>query len=682
MTAHHNHLSHPKYRPDIDGLRAVAVLAVVAFHAFPNAMKGGFIGVDIFFVISGYLISTIIFENLDKGTFSFAEFYSRRIKRIFPALILVLFSCFAFGWFALLSDEFKQLGKHIAGGAAFVSNLVLWRESGYFDNTADAKPLLHLWSLSVEEQFYIVWPLLLWFAYKKRINLLSIGLLVALVSFCLNIYEVNMDAVSAFYSPQTRFWELMFGSMLAWLMLYKTELSISALSKKNTYLANSISVIALMLIVFGFWRIDKGIGFPGAWALIPVLGAVLIIYAGPKAFVNRTILSNKAVVWFGLISFPLYLWHWPLLAFARIIEGGSSSKYIRLTLIAISILFSWLTLIFVEKRIRQAVGYRYIGRLLIIATLLLLVGLYTFSTDGIPSRLIGFDSKYIAEQSRKIGWTIPAGTQEQIDNCKNKFPIRTALSPKTRDDNFCLLARNTSPDVVLIGDSLSLSLFPGISKSKDFNTLVLSASSAAPMYNIRTTEFDDTVRANNYKLTNQALDYVLSNDDVKVVVMTFLNGVDLPFNELPFKITNVDDPSETDSQKIFTSSLRRTLSKLTERNKNIIFVLPNPKLSYDIGSCLNGYRPLSFQKKFNCSQPASYHLTHGWLAYKEWVESVVKDFPNVTVYDASKPFCDENSCYGMIDGQLMYRDGYHLSDSGSDLVSNSLIPIIKKSLRH
>jgi len=159
---------HPKYRPDIDGLRAIAVLAVVAFHAFPNYLKGGFIGVDVFFVISGYLISTIIFENLDKGTFSFFDFYARRIKRIFPALIVVFVTCFIFGWLELLADEFKQLGKHIAAGSSFISNIVFWNEAGYFDNAADTKPLLHLWSLGIEEQFYILWPILIWFSWKKN----------------------------------------------------------------------------------------------------------------------------------------------------------------------------------------------------------------------------------------------------------------------------------------------------------------------------------------------------------------------------------------------------------------------------------------------------------------------------------------------------------------------------------
>jgi peptidoglycan/LPS O-acetylase OafA/YrhL len=223
MTYNQPHLSHPKYRPDIDGLRAIAVLSVVAFHAFPNLVKGGLIGVDVFFVISGYIISTIIFENLDRGTFSLAEFYARRIRRIFPALLLVLVASYAFGWFALLADEYKQLGKHIAAGAGFVSNIVLWNEAGYFDNSAETKPLLHLWSLGIEEQFYIVWPLLLWLTWKQKFNLLTITIPLAAASFYLSVKGIGKDEVANFYSPQTRFWELLSGSLLAWMTLYKKD---------------------------------------------------------------------------------------------------------------------------------------------------------------------------------------------------------------------------------------------------------------------------------------------------------------------------------------------------------------------------------------------------------------------------------------------------------------------------
>jgi len=223
MSSSQSHLTHPKYRPDIDGLRAIAVLAVVAFHAFPSWFKGGFIGVDVFFVISGYLISTVIFENLDKETFSFSEFYARRIKRIFPALIIVLIACLVFGWFALLADEYNQLGKHVAAGAGFISNIVFWNESGYFDNVSDTKPLLHLWSLGIEEQFYIVWPFLLWFAWKRNFNILTITVLVCIASFVLNIKGIKQDVVATFYSPETRFWELLSGSLLAWVTLYKKD---------------------------------------------------------------------------------------------------------------------------------------------------------------------------------------------------------------------------------------------------------------------------------------------------------------------------------------------------------------------------------------------------------------------------------------------------------------------------
>lgn len=269
MKAHQTHLSHPKYRPDIDGLRAIAVLAVVAFHAFPNWIKGGFIGVDIFFVISGYLISTIIFESLDKGTFSFSEFYARRITRIFPALLLVLVACLTFGWFVLLADEYKQLGKHTAGGAGFVSNFLLWNEAGYFDNSAETKPLLHLWSLGIEEQFYILWPLLLWFFWKRNFNLFIITIAVAIASFILNIEGVKHDMVATFYSPQSRFWELLSGSLLAWFALYKADKFINIKNKLDDYLAlvlnrekkdgnRSIYLMCFRSSAYSYWRTGFG----------------------------------------------------------------------------------------------------------------------------------------------------------------------------------------------------------------------------------------------------------------------------------------------------------------------------------------------------------------------------------------------------------------------------------------
>ena len=202
------------YRPDIDGLRAIAILSVLAFHTFPNLARGGFVGVDVFFVISGYLITGIISKNLSAGTFRFRHFYARRIRRIFPALALAMSACLILGWFMLLQGEYMQLGKHVAAASSFSLNFVLWREAGYFDTAAAFKPLLHLWSLAIEEQFYIVWPFLLWTASKRRINLFVLTLTIVALSFVYSVSLTSTNTVAAFYSPISRFWELAIGCAL------------------------------------------------------------------------------------------------------------------------------------------------------------------------------------------------------------------------------------------------------------------------------------------------------------------------------------------------------------------------------------------------------------------------------------------------------------------------------------
>lgn len=221
-----NKRSSINWRPDIDGLRALAVFAVFVFHAFPKVpvFKGGFVGVDVFFVISGFLISSIIYTQLAKGTFSFWDFYSRRIRRIYPVLLTVLIGCLGFGWFYLLADEYMQLGKHIAGGAGFVSNFVLFFEKGYFDNASATKPLLHLWSLGIEEQFYIFWPLILWLTWKLKKNAMFwVALTIAVISMGMNLYWYQSKPEMDFFLPHTRVWELLCGAMLAWGNLHWKE---------------------------------------------------------------------------------------------------------------------------------------------------------------------------------------------------------------------------------------------------------------------------------------------------------------------------------------------------------------------------------------------------------------------------------------------------------------------------
>ena len=386
------------YRPDIDGLRAIAVLAVIGFHAFPAWVRGGFVGVDVFFVISGYLISTILLAGMERGSFRFSQFYMRRIRRIFPALIVVLLACMVAGWFLLFSFEYKALGKHVAGSAAFVSNFVLWNEAGYFDNAAATKPLLHIWSLGIEEQFYIVWPLLLYLVWKRKAATLSLLLLLLTFSFTFNV--LSSDPAADFYSPLTRFWELMAGAVLAYLSLHWEDLAaifgklprpafqiIGAGAARESITRNATTVIGLLLIVTTVLTVDETMKFPGWWALPPVVGTFLMIASGPHTWINNKLLASRGLVAIGLISYPLYLWHWPLLSFMRIVDGTAPSSAAAVLAILLSFALAWLTYLLVEKPLRFGKsGPMKAAALFVVMAAIGAAGYFTYSESGFPQR--------------------------------------------------------------------------------------------------------------------------------------------------------------------------------------------------------------------------------------------------------------------------------------------------------
>ena len=375
---------HPKYRPDIDGLRALAVLAVLGFHAYPKSVGGGFVGVDVFFVISGFLISNILFANFEQQRFSYADFYSRRIRRIFPALAVVLAASLVAGGFLLLPGEYAELGRYAAAGAGFVSNLLSWHQAGYFDGAADTKPLLHLWSLGVEEQFYILWPLLIGLCWRRRFSFLAVTLVVAALSFAVNVYSVYRHPDAAFYSPLSRFWELMLGGSLAWLALHRPE----RLPAGSGRLAGNLAALAgLALILAGLQFIRGDSLFPGWWALLPCLGTVLLIAAPPDAWINRHLLSNRVMVGIGLISYPLYLWHLPLLGIARILYLSTPPSGVRVALLAASFVLAAATYFWVEKPLRFGMrARRSVTALVAAVSLALVAGMACAWSDGMPGR--------------------------------------------------------------------------------------------------------------------------------------------------------------------------------------------------------------------------------------------------------------------------------------------------------
>jgi peptidoglycan/LPS O-acetylase OafA/YrhL len=472
---------HPKYRVDIDGLRAVAVLSVIIFHTFPNILKGGFIGVDIFFVISGFLISTIIFSNLENGSFLFSDFFARRVKRIFPALILVLTASFVFGWFALLSLEYKELAKHLMAGVSFISNFVLWSEAGYFDSSAEAKPFLHLWSLGIEEQFYIFWPLLLWLAHKLKVRAVLLIIVIAGISFYLNISTVATNPTAAFYSPQTRFWELLVGSGLAYATLHYPDKLLSF----DRVSANLRSGIGALLLLVGLLLVTREKAFPGWWAILPTFGAAFLISAGPDGFFNRLVLSNKLMVWFGKISFPLYLWHWPFLAFAFIIQSKNPWYPIRIAAILVSLLCAWLTFRFVEKPLRFGSGARFKTPVLVSLMILLGgVGYLGYENNGFEGT--GYRSGGRDEFAAYFENSMPEEKYfQKIDHYANYrmdcdfYDMKTnTLLPAVINPACYKKIADSDKTLFIWGDSHAQMLYSGLAKTLPKNWQVLQIASS------------------------------------------------------------------------------------------------------------------------------------------------------------------------------------------------------------
>lgn len=451
---------HPKYRPDIDGLRAVAILSVIVFHAFPQWLPGGFVGVDIFFVISGFLISSIIFGNLERNDFSYADFYARRVRRIFPALIVVLVSCYAVGWFLLLPDEYKQLGKHMAGGTGFISNLVLWSEAGYFDRASDAKPLLHLWSLGIEEQFYLLWPILLGVVWRYRLSFLTTTLAIAAVSFLINVLSMDEHPIAGFYSPLARFWELMVGGLAAYLLLHRSQYLLGR--------SGWPAAIGLLLITAAIVVIDQDKHFPGWWALLPTVGAFLMISAQPSCWVNRHILGNRVMVWIGLVSYPLYLWHWPLLAFLRIQESGQPSVLARAIAILAAFVLATLTYWLLEKPIRHRPHQRWIVIALCLALVLVgAVGFKTYQRDGLSFRLMKISPELMGSKP-------DIGSEWRREQCFLEGAKRFADS--------CVEEKR--PTLFLWGDSHAAALYPGFKQMQaeyPFGIVQRTASACRPL---------------------------------------------------------------------------------------------------------------------------------------------------------------------------------------------------------
>ena len=637
------------YRPDIDGLRALAVLSVVIFHAFPARLPGGFIGVDIFFVISGYLISGIIFSELAQKSFRLSHFYARRIRRIFPALVLVLCTCASLGWFILLTTEYAQLGRHIAASSGFIQNIVLWSERSYFDTLADTKPLLHLWSLGVEEQFYLVWPVLLVALSKSTGALWRRMVTLAVLSLIWSIWSTHTDATAAFYSPFSRFWELLVGAMLAWHTHTQAANDSAILIRARN--SNLLAASGFVLIGCGFIFIDNKSSFPGVWAILPVFGAALIVRAGPQAWLNRKVLSHPVAVWFGLISYPLYLWHWPLLSFARILENETPSRVTRVFIIILSIALAWLTYRLVERKIRFAAH-----RTQLIATIwlcaavcmLAIFGSWVYLQNGLPDRLVVGKSTQTADF---ISMNAPP------ESSCNPLNVTQSILP------FCTLYASPRPKktIVLWGDSTVLSWLPvflTIAKEQNYSVVKISHFSCPPILGARKTTFSYAASKGycaDGLLQRDVLDSIAKIHPDLIVVMSAWPT----YGSKEF-VTERDNESASPSStaRVLNINLPHTLDQLAGIADTLVFkswpMLPRSPSTRVV--------PLLSRDSTSVTlDQATFDLSASDI---NAIFSRISN-PRVVFYDPAQKICDGTLCHSEIAGVHLYADTYHMSPQGA-----------------
>lgn len=440
-----------EYRQEIDGLRALAVVPVILFHAGFELFSGGFVGVDVFFVISGYLITTIILSELEQGKFSIINFYERRARRILPALFLVMFVCIPFAWFLLLPQDLVSFSKSLISISVFGSNVFFWSERGYFGTATELKPLIHTWSLAVEEQYYLFFPLFLLFFAKKKIIFRPLLIVMLFVSFALCVWLTKVHQDTAFFLLHTRLWELLVGSIVA-IILFQNKCETKS---ANAWLISSIAeIVGFCLILFPIFFYSKTTSFPGYAALAPILGTALIIYYSSSSSILGKILSFKVFVFIGLISYSAYLWHQPILSFAKHYEQDVLSVQIYL-MIALSFVLAYFSWRYVEQPWRKS----YFSRKLVFTYSA--IGLVFFATIGSIGVLNnGFLNRYSQEDSLILSNAINAG-----DYVAKRFD-QLKLAPFNPDKKL--------KKIIIIGDSYGKDLVNAIYESELSDHLQIS----------------------------------------------------------------------------------------------------------------------------------------------------------------------------------------------------------------
>ena len=653
------------YQPHIDGLRALAVLSVVIYHYSDSYLRGGFVGVDIFFVISGYLITGILIKAYTQNSFGSAllDFYQRRIRRIFPAMALVLTFLLACGWLLLFPIEYSPIGGHISASAGFVENILLWSESGYFDKQAITKPLLHFWSLAVEEQFYIFWPLVLFLLTRLRWRVTHSIAVIAGLSFLVNIYLVlDGKATSAFYLPHARAWELMAGAWLA-----ANPASSTQQQTTNRGLHEACAWAGLGLIAFALIYVKPSFRFPGFWAILPIFGAALLIRAGRNTWLNRRIFSQKLAVGIGLISYPLYLWHWTLLSLTIVVFGKTDVSTLRerkAIALAASLLLAWLTYRFIEKKVRHRKGYATLTLVVTVAAL----GLAGFAVNrGQGARLPRVGSPLSEVRGYLESLTHPT----IAENCY----LKNDHTPSEHEWYCTFGDRTAKRSLVFTGDSHSESMIRELDaygKSRGIKIIYAGGDACLSLLKIRSPQ----LWCHEIAIRLAHLSSQLHPDAIIFIERwSAYAGTGATFSGPPSKISLADANGSPipDNNKpmadIFAIGLDTTLEYYQRLRIPVILFRDNPQQLVDTSMMMHVLRfnPYDAENAINANAVTLFEHIRDQGRTNFILDETARRYSNVHVVDIDSALCGTRVCPLIQDGKFLYYDDDHLSTFGASL---------------
>jgi peptidoglycan/LPS O-acetylase OafA/YrhL len=649
-----------KYRPEIDGLRALAVVPVILFHAGFELFSGGFVGVDVFFVISGYLITTILIEDIESQRFSLVNFYERRARRILPALFFVMLVCIPFAWKWMLPNQMKDFSQSLAAVSLFASNLLFWKESGYFDAAAEQKPLLHTWSLAVEEQYYVLFPIFLFLAWRYGKNRVFWMIVVmASISLLLSEWGWRNKATANFYLAPTRAWELFSGSIAAFIV-----------QKNGVQKNNFLALLGLAAIIFSIFAYDESTPFPSVYALVPVLGVVLLILFADKETSAARLLGTKIFVGVGLISYSAYLWHQPLFAFARIRLVENPSSVQMLTLIASSIVLAYFSWRYIEKPFRQRdlTNRKAIFSFSLIGILcFLFIGYQGHSTNGFKSIILNDRELAVLETTER---SREPTCEYAVDKC------------------FEFLEHGEKDTILLLGDSNAYHFSSGLRNLADdmsYDLVQLTHGGCMPLaefYLLQQSHSLNTECITFNKRVKESLNELDKKVDIIIVSAAWLlyfYGNDL-YSEvvglegLP-KITPVtlslDGENEIrteDREEIFSQYLNNLIKNVSDAADKVIVVGPLPPSITRFDSKFTIFNPrlLESQQYFNATSAFSQVFSDALTGSQ------------VYTIDLASQLCGENFCDVERDGRYLYGDPSHFSHYGQSTIA---VPLLQRALQ-